>query len=132
MNEIIKWIQGIFSLIGGYVMYLIGGVDSFLILLSYIVVLDIITGFFKALFEKTLSSKKMLRGSYKKILIFLVITLANLIDQNFNDLFLRQATIVYYIIQEGISIVENVHPYVDIPPTLLDFFKNIGEDKQND
>lgn len=113
-------------------MYLIGGVDSFLILLSYIVVLDIITGFFKALFEKTLSSKIMLRGSYKKILIFLVITLANLIDQNFNDLFLRQATIVYYIIQEGISIVENVQPYVDLPPKLLDFFKNIGEDKQND
>jgi toxin secretion/phage lysis holin len=102
-------IQLIFTAIGGYLGYILGGLDGFLYALIIFVVIDYITGLMAAIVECKLSSEIGFRGIFKKVLIFLIVAVGNIIDNNLigTGSAVRTATIFFYISNEGISIIEN-------------------------
>ncbi|MFJ7914492.1 MULTISPECIES: holin family protein [unclassified Lysinibacillus] len=89
-------------------LYLFGGV-KFLHLLLLLMGLDIITGIFKAIKNGNLWSRKSLFGYARKLLVLIVVITANIIDQvlSLNGT-LTFATVLFYIANEALSIVENM------------------------
>src|SRR5699024_1578102 len=89
-------------------MYIFGGV-KYLHLLLLLMALDIITGITKAIKERNLWSRKSLFGYARKLLVLIVIIVANVVDQVLNlEGALTFATVLFYIANEGLSIVENM------------------------
>jgi len=89
-------------------LYLFGGV-KFLDLLAILMLADIITGVLRAVKEKRLRSRKALFGYARKIGVFVAIILANIVDQVLNlGGAITVATVLFYIANEGLSIVENL------------------------
>lgn len=88
--------------------YLYGGDIRLLHFLCILMAVDVITGVAKAIYKKNLWSRKSLFGFARKLMVFCIIVLANIIDQ---ILQLNGAvvivTIMFYIANEGLSIVEN-------------------------
>jgi toxin secretion/phage lysis holin len=88
--------------------FLFGDV-KFLHLLLLLMALDIITGVFKSIKSQSLWSRKSLFGYARKILVLVVIILANVIDQILGlSGAVTYATVIFYIANEGLSIIENL------------------------
>lgn len=107
-------------------LYLFGEV-KFLHLLLLLMALDIITGLVKAWKEKNLWSRRSLFGYARKMLVLIVIILANVIDQilSLNGA-VTYATVLFYIANEGLSIVENLAQMgVLVPPSIAEKLKHI-------
>jgi toxin secretion/phage lysis holin len=107
-------------------MYLFGGV-KFLHLLVLLMALDIITGVFKAIKNENLWSRKSLFGYARKILVLAVIIVANVVDQVLDlDGMVAYATVLFYIANEGLSIMENLAQIgVIVPSNLAEKLKSI-------
>jgi len=103
------WLQMIFTAVGGWFGWLLGGLDGFLYALIALVVIDYITGVMCAVLEKRLSSEVGARGIFKKVLIFMLVGIGSIIDRQIigDGSVLRTAVIFFYISNEGISIIEN-------------------------
>ncbi|GGP14222.1 phage holin family protein [Oceanobacillus neutriphilus] len=100
-------------------MYLFGGV-KFLHFLLLLMALDIITGLFKAWKNGNLWSRKSLFGYARKVLVLVVIVLANVVDQILGlGGAVAYATVLFYIANEGISIIENLADMDVIVPKAL-------------
>jgi toxin secretion/phage lysis holin len=112
-------------------MYLFGGV-KFLHLLLLLMALDILTGVFKAIKNKNLWSRKSLFGYARKMLVLVMIILANVVDQVLNlDGVLTFATLLFYLANEGLSIIENMAELdVLVPAGLAEKLRNIESDSQ--
>ena len=80
MKEFWSMIQFIFAAIGGWLGWFLGGCDGLLYALITFVVVDYITGVMCAVVDKKLSSEVGFRGIFKKILIFLLVGIANLLE----------------------------------------------------
>jgi len=94
---------------GALASYLFGGWSALLGILLGFVVIDYVTGFLAAAIEGELSSEVGLKGIAKKVCIFAVVAIANLIDTAMgNQHILRDATIFFYLSNELLSIIENV------------------------
>lgn len=107
---------------------------KFLYFLMILMLVDIVTGFAKALKNQNLWSKKSLRGTAKKMLIFCIIILANIIDMilNLNGALLTM-TVLYYIAHEGLSIVENCAEMdVLVPEQIKEKLKVMDQDNKDD
>ena len=109
MKEFWNTIQLIFTAIGGWLGYFLGGCDGLLYALIAFVVIDYITGVMCAINDKTLSSEVGFRGICRKVLIFLLVGLANILDVQVigTGSVLRTAVIFFYISNEGVSLLEN-------------------------
>lgn len=109
MKDVISMIQFMVSVIGAYVGGLLGGIDGFLYALIIIVIIDYMTGVMVAFSQKKLSSEIGFKGIARKVLIFLLVCVANIIDNKLlaNGSAIRTAVIFFYISNEGISILEN-------------------------
>lgn len=88
--------------------YVYSGELKLIYMLIILMLLDIVTGVLKALVQKKLWSRKSTYGFGRKILVFFIIVLANIIDNvfNFNGV-LVYATVIFYILNECLSIIEN-------------------------
>lgn len=107
-NHIFEWVRGLGSVFGGAVIYLYGSVDRLLIALIAFIVLDYATGIIKAIVLKQLSSEIGFKGIAKKILILLLVAVANIIDRLTNsDCLIRSMMCLFFIANEGLSILEN-------------------------
>lgn len=106
--------------------FLFGDV-KFLHLLILLMGLDILTGVFKAWKNKNLWSRKSLFGYARKILVLVVIVLANVVDQILHlDGTVTYATVLFYIANEGLSILENMAELdVLVPNKLAEKLKHI-------
>jgi toxin secretion/phage lysis holin len=109
MKEFWNTIQIIFTGIGGWLGYFLGGCDGLLYTLVIFVVVDYLTGVMVAINTKTLSSAVGFKGICRKVLIFLLVGVANILDVNVigTGCVLRTAVIFFYISNEGISLLEN-------------------------
>ena len=109
MKEFWSVIQFIFAAVGGWLGWFLGGCDGLLYALIAFVVVDYITGVMCAVVDKKLSSEVGFKGIFKKILIFLLVGIANLLDVNIigNGSVLRTAAIFFYLSNEGVSLLEN-------------------------
>lgn len=112
-------------------MYLFGDV-KFLHLLLLLMALDILTGLFKAWKNKNLWSRKSLFGYARKVLVLVVIILANVVDQILGlSGAITYATVLFYIANEGLSIIENLADVdVLVPKNLAEKLKGINNSGQ--
>ena len=109
MKEFWNTIQLAFAAVGGWLGYFLGGCDGLLYALIAFVVIDYITGVMCAINDKTLSSEVGFRGICRKVLIFLLVGIANILDVQVigTGSVLRTAVIFFYISNEGMSLLEN-------------------------
>ena len=116
MKEFWSVVQFIFAAVGGWLGWFLGGCDGLLYALIAFVVVDYITGVMCAVVDKKLSSEVGFKGIFKKILIFLLVGIANLLDVNIigNGSVLRTAAIFFYLSNEGVSLLENA-TYLGLP-----------------
>lgn len=130
MKNIINNLQLIFTAIGGYLGFFLGGLDGFIYALVTFVVIDYLTGIMAAIVERKLSSEIGFRGIFKKVLIYLLVTVGNIIDKNLVGTggAVRTAVIFFYISNEGISVIENsIRIGLPVPEKL----KNVLEQLQH-
>ncbi|MFA6728698.1 MAG: phage holin family protein, partial [Prevotella sp.] len=80
MKEIWNWIQVAITAIGGFFGWFLGGADGFLYALMAFVVIDYLTGVLCAIADKTLSSEVGFIGISRKVLIFVLVGVANILD----------------------------------------------------
>lgn len=121
MKEIWNWIQIVFAAIGGGIGWFLGGADGFLYALIAFVVIDYITGVMCAIVDKKLSSEVGFKGICKKVLIFILVGVGNIIDVQVLGQagVLRTAVIFFYLSNEGVSLLENAgHLGLPIPAKL--------------
>ena len=109
MKEFWNTIQLAFAAIGGWLGYFLGGCDGLLYALLAFVVIDYITGVMYAIADKSLSSEVGFKGICRKVLIFLLVGIANVLDVQVigTGSVLRTAVIFFYISNEGVSLLEN-------------------------
>ena len=136
MKEIWNWVQMALSAIGGFLGYFLGGMDGFLYALIAFVVIDYITGLMVAAIQKKVSSEVGFKGICKKMLIFILVGVANIVDKQIigNGSAIRTAVIFFYLSNEGISILENTAQIgLPVPQKLRDVLEQLKgpEDKED-
>lgn len=100
----------------GAVNFLWGNITIAFKVLIALVIIDFITGTFKAIYYKQVSSDIGFKGIIKKALIFIVIAVTYLLQSVISiDTPLRDIVIMFYIVNEGISILENISTIDKIP-----------------
>ncbi|MCL1936308.1 MAG: phage holin family protein [Defluviitaleaceae bacterium] len=118
--------------IGSSVSWFLGGMDMYLYALMFFIIADYITGVMKSIVKRSLSSQIGTKGIFKKTTIFILIGLTNLIDEYLlmgNGIF-KNAVILFYISNEGISILENAYAIgLPIPEKLKNFLKQLKSEK---
>ena len=117
-----KYFNGIsiaFGLVGGFICNFLGGWDLLLKSIVILTVLDYVTGLIKSIYNKKLSSEVGFKGIIKKIIIFIVISTAYVVQCLLGDeVPLRESSILFFIANEGISLIENASEFVPIPEKL--------------
>ena len=135
MKEFWNGIQFVFTMIGGWLGYFLGGCDGLLYALLAFVVIDYITGVMCAINDKTLSSQVGFRGICRKVLIFLMVGIANILDVHIigTGSVLRTAAIFFYISNEGISLLENAaHLGLPVPEKIKKVLEQLHNKAEED
>lgn len=109
MKELWNTFQAVIAALGGWLGYFLGRCDGLLYALIVFVVLDYITGVLYAIADHRLSSAVGFKGICRKVLIFALVGVANILDVYVigTGCVVRTATIFFYISNEGVSILEN-------------------------
>ena len=121
MKEFWSMVQIVFAGIGGWLGYFLGGCDGLVLALLLFVVMDYITGIMCAVADKKLSSEVGFKGICRKVLIFMMVGIANVLDMLIigSGSVLRTAVIFFYLSNEGLSLLENAgHLGLPIPEKL--------------
>ncbi len=114
-------IQAAITVIGGWLGYFLGGLDGLMIALVIFVVLDYVTGIMCAIADKKLSSSVGFKGICRKVLIFLLVGVAHIVDLHVvgSGSVLRGAVVCFYLSNEGVSMLENAaHLGLPVPEKL--------------
>ncbi len=130
MKEFWNVIQVVFAAIGGWLGWFLGGTDGFLYALIAFVVIDYITGIMCAIVDHKLSSEIGFKGIFKKVLIFTMVGIGNIIDVQVLGQagVLRTAVIFFYISNEGVSLLENAgHLGLPIPAKLKEVLEQLHD-----
>lgn len=123
-------LQMAITAVGGVLGYFLGGFDGMLTALIIFAVLDYITGLMCAVIDKKLSSAVGFKGICKKILIFMLVGIAHIVDMHVigNGNALRTAVVCFYISNEGISLLENAaHIGLPIPVKLKEILAQLHD-----
>ncbi len=125
MNSFLKTAaSGLIGIAG----FLIGEFDGLYKALLALIIADYITGVIVAIVKRQLSSEIGAKGIAKKILMLIVVAVANVLDVQIIDggAALRNITIIFYAANEVISLLENtgalVVPY---PKKMLDVLEQL-------
>ena len=135
MNTIINNIKKFILLFSGVLGWLLGGFDSLIYALISFVVIDYVTGVLLAIHNKKLSSDIGFKGICKKVLIFTLVSMGNIIDQHIlsSGSALRTMLIMFYLSNEGISIIENTTKMgLPLPHKLKSILHELKNDKLDD
>jgi len=133
-QQVFAWVRGFGSLFAGWLSYLYGGMNGLLVALFVAIVLDYITGLLQAGINGKLSSSIGFKGILKKALILVVVGLAHVIDNCVGSgETWRNIAIVFYICNEGLSILENIVSCgVPVPEKIKDALLTIQEDDEKE
>lgn len=135
MKEFWNVIQVVLTAVGGWLGWFLGGCDGLLYALIAFVVTDYITGVMCAVADKKLSSKVGFKGICRKVLIFLLVGIANILDMQVigNGCVLRTAIIFFYISNEGVSVLENAgHIGLPVPQKMKDVLEQLHKRSESD
>lgn len=125
MNNAVKSILAAVCAVFGFVF---GDLNGLMIALVALIVLDYISGVLAAVVEKKLSSEVGAKGIAKKIFMLLIVAVANIVDINVigEGHVLKSVTVVFYIANECISLIENAGRLgVPVPKKLLDVLEQL-------
>lgn len=120
-KNILAWICTIIS-------FLFGDMEGLMVALIALIILDYISGVIAAAVEKRLSSEVGAKGIAKKIFMLLIVALANIVDTSVigDGHVLKTVTVVFYICNECISLIENAGRIgVPVPKKLLDVLEQL-------
>ena len=135
MKEFWTTIQLVFSAVGGWLGYFLGGCDGLLYALIAFVVIDYVTGVMAAVVDHKLSSEVGFKGIFKKVLIFLLVGIGHILDTQVigSGSVLRTAVIFFYLSNEGVSLIENAaHLGLPIPEKLKDVLEQLHDRAEKD
>lgn len=128
-------IQLVITAFGGVIGAFLGNMDGLLYTLIAFIIIDYITGFLCAIVEHDLSSEVGARGIAKKVVILLLVGIANLIDVNVikSGAVVRTAVIFFYLSNEGVSILENAGRLgLPIPTKLKSVLAQLRDDAEGE
>ena len=134
MKEFWTSVQVVFTAIGGWLGWFLGGCDGLMYALIAFVVVDYITGIMCAFVDKKLSSEVGFKGICKKVLIFLLVGMANILDVNIigSGSVLRTAAIFFYLSNEGVSLLENAaHLGLPVPNAMKEVLQQLHDRAEN-
>lgn len=134
MDSLHSQIKIISAIIGGWLGWFLGNFDGFLYTLIALVIVDYITGVVAAGIRHELSSEVGFTGIAKKIMIFAIVGVANVLDHHIlqQSSVLRTMAIFFYVANEGMSIVENADKIgISVPQPLRKILKQLKEDNEH-
>lgn len=122
MDRIFNWTSTVIGILGGFFTSILGAYDKALWALIIVMSLDYLTGIIKAVYTKSISSEIGFKGLLKKITILIIVSLANVVQQLIGENTpIREIVIMFYIANEGISVLENVAVlYPNMPKQIKD------------
>ncbi|GHV34048.1 hypothetical protein FACS18949_09380 [Clostridia bacterium] len=126
-----NWVSWGFGAAGGFAGWFLGGLDGLTYALIAFAAADYITGVLCAIATKTLSSEAGARGIAKKVMIFVIVGMAHIIDTHLLDggSALRTAAICFYLANESISLIENAALIgLPVPKKLTDILAQINKE----
>ena len=135
MKTVWNWIQAALAVVGGGLGWFFGEMDGFFYALIAFVVIDYITGVMCAITDKNLSSSIGFKGICRKVLIFTMVGIGNIVDVYVlgEGGVLRTAVIFFYLSNEGVSILENsAHLGLPIPEKLKEVLEQLHNRGGND
>lgn len=135
MKEFWNMIQAVFTMAGGWLGYFLGGCDGLLFALVLFVAMDYITGVMCAAADRKLSSEVGFKGICRKVLLFLLVGMANVLDVNVigTGSVFRTAVIFFYLSNEGLSLLENAgHLGLPIPAKLKAVLEQLHDRAEDD
>lgn len=106
MEKYFNGISNITAIIGGAIVYLLGGWDTLIIVLVTLMCMDYITGVLKSLYNKKLSSNVGRKGIIKKVTTLVIVSVAVMCEK-VGIPAMREITIMFFTANEGLSILEN-------------------------
>lgn len=134
MDKLFNSISIITGVVGGVVAAFFGSYDKVMCTLVILMVLDYIAGVIKAVYTKSLSSEIGFKGLLKKIAMLVIVALANTIQNLMGgNIAVREIVIMFYIANEGISILENAAVILpQMPEKLKDILLQLrGDNNEN-
>ena len=134
MKEFWTSTQLVITAIGGWLGWYLGGCDGLLYTLIAFVAVDYITGVMCAIVDKRLSSAVGFKGIFKKVLIFILVGMANILDVNIigSGSVLRTAAIFFYLSNEGVSLLENAsHLGLPVPNAIKEVLQQLHDRAEN-
>ena len=134
MDKLFNIISVFFGIAGGILAGVLGKWDTILCALAALMVLDYITGVIKAVYTKRMSSEVGFKGILKKITVLTVVALANVVQVlTGGHAAIREIVIMFYIANEGISILENAAEILpNMPDGLRDILLQIRDNGSNE
>ena len=135
MKEFWNGIQLVFAVIGGWLGWFLGECDGLMYALIAFVIADYVTGVMCAVSDKRLSSEVGFKGICRKVLIFVLVGMANILDMHVigTGCVLRTAVLFFYLSNEGVSVLENAgHLGLPVPAKLLDVLEQLHEDAEQE
>ena len=135
MKELWNVTQMAIATVGGFCGWFLGGFDGFLYALIAFVVIDYITGVMCAASDRSLSSEVGFKGICRKVLIFALVGVGNILDVHVlgQGSVLRTAVIFFYLSNEGVSLLENAaHLGLPVPAKLKDILAQLHKKGGND
>lgn len=128
MEKYFNHISIVIGIIGGFFASFFGGFDILLKTILFLAIMDYVTGWIKGIYEKNLSSEVGFRGILKKIVMFIIIAAAYHIQTLLsNSIPVREVVIMFYIANEGLSLLENAAVFVPIPERLKDILLQLRD-----
>lgn len=129
MEKYFNAFSNISAVIGGTLVYLLGGWDSLIEVLVYLMCIDYFTGILKALYLKKLSSNVGYKGIIKKVIMLSIVSVAVLCEK-MGIPAVREIVITFFCANEGISILENAaETGINLPDKLKDSLLQIRNKK---
>ena len=135
MQNVIDKIELTFAALDGFLGWFFGDLDGFLYALIIFVVMDYFTGILAAGVKKELSSAVGFKGIAKKVCIFVLVGIANILDTQVlqNGTAICTAVIFFYLSNEGVSIIENAaHLGLPIPEKLKAVLEQLHDRAENE
>ena len=134
MRELWNILQAVFTGIGGWLGYFLGGCDGLLYALIAFTVIDYISGVMCGIVDNNLSSEIGFKGICRKVIVFMLVGVATILDTRIfqTGSVLRTAVIFFYLSNEGISLLENAsHLGLPIPTVVKKTLNQLHDKSEN-
>ncbi len=133
MEKYFNKLSMIIGLIGGWLAGILGGWDALLKTIVFLIIADYITGVIKGIYTKTLSSEIGFKGILKKFMVIIVIAVSYRLQILLGEAIkLREIVIIFFICNEGLSLLENAAVLIPIPEKLKSALLQIRDKGEED